>query len=171
MPHATEFSAEEISLLSAYSHNTVHLWKFDISDKEWMEYCKNTIPNFRHFVVHPDSAVLDDIDEETEQWLSFENMDPRKPAYQKPEEMKDLFERFPKAKFTFDINHADENGIPRSGFRTVRKPTQIHFSTVNNDFYTEYPEIDTPHALAHLNPGFDPNIVPWISSDTIVTLE
>ncbi|NCP77501.1 hypothetical protein GW830_05275 [bacterium] len=162
VPHGTKFSSEEISLLAKYSYNTLHLWKFDATDKEWMMYCKNIIPNFRHFVVHPDAANLDDIDSETEECLSFENMDPRKVAYQKPEEMEVLFNRFPKAKFTFDINHAEENNIPRIEFQSLKNPEQLHFSTVNHNFYPEFPEIDTSHALAHLNPNFDKNIIPWI---------
>ncbi|NDK19628.1 hypothetical protein GW819_02190 [Candidatus Gracilibacteria bacterium] len=171
VPHGTKFSSEEISLLAKYSYNTLHLWKFDATDKEWMMYCKNIIPNFRHFVVHPDAANLDDIDSETEECLSFENMDPRKVAYQKPEEMEVLFNRFPKAKFTFDINHAEENNIPRIEFQSLKNPEQLHFSTVNHNFYPEFPEIDTSHALAHLNPNFDKNIIPWIGIDTIITLE
>lgn len=162
VPHGTQFSHEEISLLSRYTHNTIHLWKYDFSDNNWMMYCRETIPNFQHFVLHPNDANLEDINIETESWISFENMDPRKSAYQKPKEMQDLFKRFPRAKFTLDINHADENNIPRNEFQIVQMPSQIHFSTVNNHFYPTYPEIDTPHALAHLDPTFDRNITAWV---------
>jgi hypothetical protein len=171
IPHETIFSEEEISLLSHYSHNTLHLWKFDAADKEWMKYCKDTIPNFRHFVVHPDSVNFDDIDSEVEEYLSFENMDPRKLSYQRPEEIGNIFHRFPKAKFTFDINHADENNISRIQFQSLKRPEQIHFSTVNDNFYPEYPEIDTSHALSHLNSHFNQNIHMWLSDNTIITIE
>jgi hypothetical protein len=171
VPHGTVFSEEEISLLSAYSHNTLHLWKYDAVDREWMNYCKKTIPHFCHFVAHPDTTNLEDIDTEIEEYLSFENMDPRKTAYQTAEEMRILFTRFSRAKFTFDINHAAENNLSRNRFQILQKPEQIHFSTVNQDFYPAFPEIETPHALAHLDRDFNPHIDSFISPDTIITLE
>lgn len=171
VPHGTIFSEEEISFLSAYSYNTLHLWKYDAVDRKWMDYCKKTIPHFRYFVVHPDATNLEDIDTEIEEYLSFENMDPRKSSYQTIEEMRILFTRFPRAKFTFDINHATENNLPRNGFQILQKPAQIHFSTVNQGFYPVFPEIETPHALAHLDRNFNPNLDSFISSETIITLE
>lgn len=170
-PHWSIFSSDEIFYLSKYSYNTVHLWKFDKTDKEWMKYCIETVPNFQHFVVHPDSAILDDISKDIEWFLSFENMDTRKKSYKTSEEMKKLFTQFPKSNFTFDINHADENNIERKEFWVLQAPRQIHFSTVNNNFYPNNSEIDTPHALAHLNSTFNRKIGVALPPQIIVTLE
>jgi len=115
-----------------------------------MDYCIKTIPNFHHFTIHPDSAKLEDIPKRLEKYLSFENMDTRKPSHRQPEEMVELLERFPEAGFTYDINHAEENNIPYNNFDIVKYPNKIHFSVVNKNYYTDNPEIETPHALACL---------------------
>jgi len=89
---------------------------------------------FCHFVLHPDNSSvsdLNDIDEEVSKLISFENMDTRKSAFQKSVEMISLFKKFPKSKFTFDINHAEENNINPKDFDQVKFPEQIHFSVVN----------------------------------------
>jgi len=62
-----------------------------------MIYCINTVPNFHHFTIHPDVTKFENITNEIEKYLSFENMDTRKKAFQKPEEMIEIFNKFPKA--------------------------------------------------------------------------
>jgi hypothetical protein len=62
-----------------------------------MRYCINTVPNFHHFTLHPDAIKFEDINDEIEKYISFENMDTRKIAFQKPEEMIELFNKFPNA--------------------------------------------------------------------------
>ncbi|MEA3304930.1 MAG: hypothetical protein U9Q15_04345 [Patescibacteria group bacterium] len=164
-----EFTSRDIELLSAYKYNTLHLHGFEKKDEDWIQYCINTIPNFQHFVLHPDSACLEDISTSIEPWISFENMDIRKPAYQMPQEMIDLFDRFPKSKFTFDINHSEENNLPYDAFDTLKTPSQIHFSVVNKKYYTEYNYIDTPHALACLESDFFIDLKKY--TGCIITLE
>lgn len=96
-------------------------------------------------------------------------MDPRKKAYQKPEEMIGLFKKIKNAGFTFDINHAEENNIDYDSFKKVKKPNKIHFSIVNKNYYKKYPKIKTHHALACLEENFYFNLKNY--KDTIITLE
>jgi hypothetical protein len=96
-------------------------------------------------------------------------MDTRKIAFQKPEEMIELFNKFPNAWFTFDINHAEENNIKYSEFDKVKFPNKIHFSVVNKWYYKEYPEINTPHSMACLEEWFEFNLKKY--KDCIITIE
>lgn len=163
------FCNEEIDILKKYKYNTVHLSWYTKKDIKWMNYCIKTIPNFHHFTLHPDATNFEDITDEVEKYLSFENMDTRKVAFQKPEEMIELFKKYPKAWFTFDINHAEENNINYSDFDIVKFPNKIHFSVVNKWYYKEFPEIDTPHAMACLEEWFNFNLGKY--KDIIITLE
>ena len=167
--HDYIFNKKEISELSKYKYNTLHLLGFNKNDIDWMLYCIKTIPNFKHFVLHPDSAILKDLNKDIESYISFENMDTRKPSHQTPEEMLQLFKKYPESSFTFDINHAEENNISYEDFNIVKHPEQIHFSVVNKKYYKNYPEINTPHALASLEEWFNFNLKKYKNS--IITIE
>lgn len=167
-----KFSDKELKYLSKYKYNTLHLWKYWKDTKDWILYCVKNIPNFCHFVLHPDDlSVLDlnDVDREISKYISFENMDIRKNSHKQPEEMINLFNKFPESKFTFDINHAEENGINYSDFDIVKFPEQLHFSVTNKSYYTEYDFIDTSHALAVLEDWFYFDLSKYKNS--IITME
>lgn len=134
-----------------------------------MIYCINTIPNFQHFTLHPDTTDFKSLDKSLSKYISFENMDTRKIAFQKPEEMVELFKNFPDSWFTFDINHAEENNIKYWDFDIVKFPNKIHLSVVNKWYYKEFPEIDTPHAMACLEKSFSFNLNKY--KNCIITLE
>lgn len=167
--HWHVFSNEEINILWKYKYNTVHLSWFSKKDIEWINYCIKIIPNFHHFTLHPDATKFEDITKEIEKYLSFENMDTKKIAFQQPEEMQELFKKYPQSWFTFDINHAEENKIDYNDFDKVKFPNKIHFSVVNKKYYKNNPEIKTPHALACLEEWFTFNLKKY--KDIIITLE
>lgn len=164
-----KFNKKELNLLKKYKYNTIHLNWFSKKDIDWMKNCIKIIPNFHHFTLHPDITNFEDITPEIEKYISFENMDTRKEAFQQPEEMINLFKKFPNAGFTFDINHAEENKINANNFDKVKFPNKIHFSVVNKWYYKENPEIETPHALACLEDWFNFNLKKY--KDCIITLE
>ncbi len=150
--HWYVFSTEELKQLKKYKYNTIHLlWYNKNKDKKWLEYCTKTIPNFRHFVLHPDIIQISDINKDIEKYISFENMDIRKKTYRTAKEMNELFKKLPNSKFTLDINHLEENNINIKDFNITKRPSQIHFSIVNKNFYKDYSYINTPHALAILD--------------------
>lgn len=163
------FNDEELEKLDNYKYNTLHLHWFKKDDIEWIEYCIKTIPHFHHFTLHPDATDFESITKSIEKYISFENMDIRKISYRQPEEMIKLFNNFPESSFTYDINHAEENNIAYSDFDIVKFPNKIHFSVVNKWYYKEYPEIETPHALACLEKWFNFNLNKY--KDCIITLE
>jgi hypothetical protein len=81
-----------------------------------MSYLKEIIPNFRHFVVHPDAVNFDSkllIDflksDNLLEYISFENMDIRKSSHKTTHSMSELFAKFPELRFTLDVNHSLEN--------------------------------------------------------------
>jgi len=167
--HLHKFSRNEIEKLKKYNYNTFHLSWYNKNEKDWYLYCIKTIPNFQHFVLHPDVISINDIDPEVEAHISFENMDPRKKCYQTPEEMIKLFNKLPNSTFTYDINHAEENWLDYSAFDKVKFPKQLHFSVVNKNYYSDNPEIKTPHALACLEEWFKFDIEKY--RDCIITME
>jgi len=167
--HWYTFSEDEINELKKYKYNTLHLLWFKKEDIDWMKYCIQTIPNFHHFTLHPDTANQKEITSDIEKYISFENMDPRKNWYKTPNEMVNLFDDFPNAWFTFDINHAKENNIPYKKFDIVKKPNKIHFSVVNKNYYKDHPRIETPHALACLEEWFYFSLNKY--KNIIITLE
>ncbi len=163
------FSELELNKLSKYEYNTLHLIWFKEKDIEWIKYCLKTIPNFKHFTLHPDDTDFDSISKEIEQYISFENMDIRKKSYRQANEMIELLKKLPQTWFTFDINHAEENKIPFLEFEKVKFPNKIHFSVVNKNYYSNNPEIKTPHALACLEKWFNFNLKKY--KDCIIVLE
>ncbi len=167
--HWYVFSEIELNKLSKYKYNTLHLDWFNKNDIDWIKYCIEIIPNFQHFTLHPDATNFKHITKDIEKYISFENMDTRKKSHQTPKEMITLFKQFPKAWFTFDINHAEENNIDYSEFDKVQFPNKIHFSVVNKWYYKEYSEIDTPHAMVCLENWFTFNLNKY--KDCIITLE
>jgi len=167
--HWYQFSTEELEKLSKYKYNTLHLMWFNKKDVEWIKYCINIIPNFHHFTLHPDATDFDSLTKDIEKYISFENMDIRKKSHKQPEELINLFKQFSEAWFTFDINHAEENNIDYSNFDKVQFPNKIHFSVVNKNYYSDNPEIETPHALACLEKWFNFNLSKY--KDIIITLE
>ena len=163
------FTKKELELLSKYKFNTLHLFWYTKNDKKWLKYCLKTIPNFQHFVLHPDCINIDDIDKDIEKHISFENMDIRKKSHRIPEDMVSLFKKLPESKFTFDINHAEENKIDYKDFSIVQFPSQLHFSVVNKNYYIDYPEIETSHAFACLEKWFNFDLKEY--KDCIITME
>jgi len=163
------FSEIELNKLLKYKYNTLHLIWFTKNDIDWIKYCIKTIPNFHHFTLHPDATDFNSLTKDIEKYISFENMDTRKVSHKQPEEMVKLFEKFSEAWFTFDINHAEENKIDYSEFDKVKFPNKIHFSVVNKNYYRNYPEIDTPHAMSCLEKWFNFNLKKY--KDIIITIE
>lgn len=152
--HRHKFSSEELDILKTFNTNTYHLGVFNKNEVDYCNYIIETLPNFSHFVLHPDIAIFEEIPNNLKGYISIENMDTAKKSYRTPNELRDLFEKYPELSFTFDINHCDENKIRRQDFLDIRTPNQIHLSTVNNSYYLDNPEIKTPHALTYLNKDF-----------------
>lgn len=167
--HWYNFSKEEIKKLNKYKYNTLHLHGFEKTDIDWIKYCINIIPNFQHFTLHPEESIFQYIDKDIEKYISFENMDPRKNEYKTPWEMIKLFNNFKNAWFTFDINHAEENGIDFEKFDKVIFPNKIHFSVVNKNYYSNYPNIKTTHSMACLQKWYNLNLKKF--KNCIITLE
>ena len=163
------FNREELNKLEKYKYNTLHLDWFKKNDIEWVKYCINTVPNFHHFTLHPDSTDFNYLTKYIEKYISFENMDIRKVSHKTPEEMVKLFSDFPESGFTFDINHAEENKIAYNDFNIVKFPNKIHFSVVNKNYYLNNSEIETSHALACLEKWFNFNLNKY--KNCIITLE
>ena len=63
-------------------------------------------PHVDAVVVHPDQLVEPEAWAPLDRRLVLENMDPRKPSGQTPEELAALFDALPQAGFCFDIAHA-----------------------------------------------------------------
>lgn len=169
------YSNDEISALSAFENVTVHLNKMDSTDTKRMRYIKDTIPNFKHFVVHPDILNFYDLpDKDLLQYVSFENMDKRKLKFKNADALYGLFKRVPESKFTFDLNHALENNLNPISFMKFDNIVQVHFSSVNspekNNYAELLPWIDTTHSMVCIDKWFKFNgkIIP---KDTIITLE
>lgn len=168
--HWYKFSNEELDLLKTFNTNTFHLYFFDKNEIDFCNYIIENIPNFSHFVLHPDNIILNDIPQYLHKYISIENMDTAKKSHKFPNEIENLFKNYPNLNFTFDINHCDENKLKRQEFLDIKIPKQLHFSTVNNNFYPNNPEIETPHALAHLDKNFKIN-ENYSNKKIIVTLE
>lgn len=169
------YSNDEISALSEFENVTVHLHKMDSSDSKRMRYIKDTLPSFKHFVVHPDLVNFKNLpDKDLYPFISFENMDIRKEKYKNADAMYWLFKRVPECKFTLDINHALENNLNPVSFLKFDNLAQLHFSAVNslekNNYEKLLPWIDTTHSMVCLDKWFKFNgkIIP---KDTIITLE
>lgn len=168
--HRYKFSLEELNILKTFNTNTFHLWVFNKNEIDYCNYIIKTLPNFSHFVLHPDIAIFEEIPDNLKSYMSIENMDTAKKNYRTPNEMKDLFEKYPELSFTFDINHCDENNIKRQQFLDIKTPKQIHLSSVNNNYYLDNIEIKTPHALTYLNKEFSLDIN-FNNKNLIVTFE
>ena len=168
LKHWYKFNDNDKTLLKNYKYNTLHLHWYSPEDDEWIRYCVENIPNFQHFVLHPDNIDLDSINPELIKYISFENMDIRKCCYKQADEMNNLFKKFPQAKFTLDINHLEENDIKIEDFDVEKKPSQIHFSALNKWYYDKY-NIETPHALACLEKWYYFDLKPY--KDCIITTE
>jgi len=167
--HWYKFNKKELYQLKKYKYNTLHLNWYNKEDEDWLKYCIKTIPNFKHFVLHPDSINLEDLNKELIQYISFENMDPRKEAFQTDKEMNKLFKQFPNSKFTLDINHLEENNINIDTFKVKKEVNQIHFSVVNKNYYKKYNYINTSHALSCLEKDFNFKLKKYKNS--IITIE
>lgn len=167
--HWYKFDNSELRNMKKYKYNVVHLWWLKKDDLDWMQYCINTIPNFQHFTLHPNTTDFDVIDKDIEWYLSFENMDINKSSYKTPCEMSDLFKIFPDSWFTFDINHAEENSIPYHSFDIVKFPNKIHFSVLNKWFYSNFKWIITTHSLACFKKWFEFDLVKY--KKCIITIE
>jgi len=87
-------------------------------------------------VVHPDVIFTDGLWREFENRLLIENSDKRKSVGRTAEDMESLFNRFPKARFCFDVGHARQVDPTMNEAYLILQQSQsrlgqLHISEVN----------------------------------------
>ena len=118
-------------------------------------------------VVHPDTIFNDALWRDFGNKLLIENNDKRKSVGRTAQEMELLFDRFPEARFCFDIGHARQVDPTMSEAYLILQKTrlrlgQVHISEVN--FFSRHDPlsgaaIETSRRVAHLVPDHVPIIL------------
>ena len=173
VPPGYEFSAMEIGLLGNLACNTLHLSGLGVMDIAFARYCLNSVPNLFHCVLHPNNIDTELIPDDLMPFIAFENMDIRKDSHRSSESMHDLMKSCERSSFVLDINHAMENGDDLYNFLSIPKRKAIHFSSVNRNFYTDFPHILTTHALAYLDDSFleSAGDLSFLKNENIIVIE
>ena len=130
-------------------------------------------------VLHPDAIFTDSV------WLDFgdrillENNDKRKSVGRTDDELKSLFERFPNARFCFDIGHARQVDPTMNEAHLILRNNQsrlgqVHLSEVN--FFSRHDplsagSIEASRRVAHLVPENVPIILETLIDQGQSTIE
>jgi hypothetical protein len=124
--------------LAEYGHVSLHApSKFQtLGEEEVARLLRPVLARRWPIVVHPDALTLP-VWQEFGESLCVENMDKRKRTGRTVEEMQEVFDRYPKASFCFDIGHARQID-PTMGQAALMlrcfggRLRQVHVSEVNS---------------------------------------
>ncbi len=155
--------------LSGYSYVSFHAPNaFDLStEQDVADLLASLIPRQWPVIVHPDVLSRVVLWERFGEQLCIENMDKRKSFGRTTAELEDVFARFPRALFCFDIGHArqvdptmSEAALILSRFRERLK--QVHLSEVSSLSRHEgisFTALNSFRKVAHLIPTDIPVIL------------
>jgi hypothetical protein len=124
--------------LAEYAYVSLHApSRFQtLAEEEVARLLKPVLARRWPIIVHPDS-LTQPVWQEFGEWLCIENMDKRKRLGRTVEEMQEVFDRFPRASYCFDIGHARQID-PTMGQAALmlrrfgERLKQVHVSEVNS---------------------------------------
>ena len=161
--------------LSPYSYVSIHAPSSfkTLSERDASELLRRLLPRRWPVVVHPDVLGGDGCWEGFGEWLCVENMDKRKPIGRTAEELKEVFDRFPRASLCFDIGHARQVD-PTMGQAALilrrfgNRLKQVHISEVNSRSQHDaisFTALNSFRKIAHLIPPATPIVLETIVAE------